>query len=654
MKRQFGILGITLIALPSALFAQQSADSVTLLDSVVVTATRLTTSRRSVPATVSVLNGERLRAQGIRTVSDALRMVPGLNVVETGSFGGITSVFVRGGESDYMKVLIDGVPVNAPGGTFDFANLTLDNVERVEVVRGGASVLYGSDATTGVIQIFTKIGNGAPRWNVGVRGGTYSSVVVDGDVSGGSETMQYGFGFSRSTTDGLYDFNNDYDNLVLSGTVLARPDDRTEARLTARVTDSEYHFPTDFAGTPVDRNQFSVQDRVVGALEVSRFITYRIEGQVLLVLNEADGGLDDQSDDPADTLGFFAFSSVQTVQRRSIDARTNVYFTPGIVGTAGFHLEDQNERSLNESRSEFGNSSGSFDADRSNRGYYAQLQAEPIAGAAINGGVRLDDNDAFGTFFTWRVGGSYWFASNTRVRVSGGKAFKEPSFFENFADLAFVVGNPDLEPERSTMWEVAAEQELANGRVVLSAAYFNQHFRNLIQFNGAPANFGDPNYVNVAAANASGVELEAQAGPIGGFTVSTSYTYLDTEVKDSGLDADPCGFMQGEQLLRRPTHNFSFNPQYRLFGRGSVALNIQHVGNRDDCNFAEFPAERLELPSYTRVGLGAEMTIVPRRGSAPAVTLTGRVENLFDESYQEVFGFPARGRVVFVGGRVGM
>ena len=172
MKRQFGILGITLIALPSALFAQQSADSVTLLDSVVVTATRLSTSRRSVPATVSVLNGERLRAQGIRTVSDALRMVPGLNVVETGSFGGITSVFVRGGESDYMKVLIDGVPVNAPGGTFDFTNLTLDNVERVEVVRGGASVLYGSDATTGVIQIFTKIGNGPPRWNVGVRGGT--------------------------------------------------------------------------------------------------------------------------------------------------------------------------------------------------------------------------------------------------------------------------------------------------------------------------------------------------------------------------------------------------------------------------------------------------------------------------------------------------
>jgi vitamin B12 transporter len=201
--------------------------------------------------------------------------MPGLDVAQTGSFGGGTSLFLRGGESDYVKVLIDGVPVNDPGGAFDFAHLTTDNVERIEMVRGPSSVLYGSDAVSGVVQIFTRRGQGAPQAEVGVRAGTYSSVVVDGGLSGSTETVDYAFSLSRSTTNGSYAFNSNYDNMVLSGTAHVRPDERTRARIALRYTDAEYHYPTDGVGLVVDRNSFSVQDRIVGSLDVSRFFTGR-------------------------------------------------------------------------------------------------------------------------------------------------------------------------------------------------------------------------------------------------------------------------------------------------------------------------------------------------------------------------------------------
>ena len=174
----------------------------TVLDPVVVTATKINTPRSSVVSTISVVEAEALRAQGVQRVADALRMIPGLSVTESGSFGSATSMFSRGGESDYLKVLIDGVAQNSPGGAYDFADLTLTNVERVELVRGPASVLYGSDAMTGVLQVFTKKGTGKPRLQAGVRGGTYGSLEIDANAVGGSERLGFSAGAMQSATDG--------------------------------------------------------------------------------------------------------------------------------------------------------------------------------------------------------------------------------------------------------------------------------------------------------------------------------------------------------------------------------------------------------------------------------------------------------------------
>ena len=493
------------VTTPAGLHARQSQDT-TRLETITVTATRVPVSASAVTSSITVLRGDKLRAQGITKVLDALRKVPGLDVVQGGSFGAATSVFLRGGQSDYVQVLIDGVAVNQPGGAYNFAHLSTVNVERIEIVRGPASVLYGSDAMSGVIQIFTHQGDGAIQANAEVRGGTYGSYAFGAGASGGTARTSYSFAVDRSTTDGAYAFNNDYDNTVLSGRFQVRPDAVTDLALSIRYRDSKFHFPTDGSGNLVDRNAFSLDEATTIGVDAGRFLTDQVELRVLVASNVINGGSDDSQDDASDTLGFYAFRSIQNVKRQSIDARSNVYLAPAVVLTGGVQFEQQEERSFNESESEFGPSSGSFEAERSNRAYYAQVLAE-FAGVSLAAGGRMDDNEAFGTFGTYRAGASYTMAG-TKLRASVGRGFKAPTFFETFAS-GFVIGNPDLEPERSVSWEFGLRQAIGCDKLVLAGTYFHQAFEDLIQFTFAET----PNYFNVADARASGVEIEATALP---------------------------------------------------------------------------------------------------------------------------------------------
>jgi len=246
-------MNVTLLVF--ALAVQQPQDTV-VLKPVVVTATRTPVAADLVASAVTVLRGVDLVAQGVRTVADALETVPGVHIVETGSMGGQTSLFMRGGESDYVKVLLDGVPLNQAGGGIDLANLTTDNVDRIEVVRGPVSVLYGSDAVTGVVQIFTRTGQSrTPRVGADVRAGTYGSLNGAVDVVGGTAIAGYAARVSRFSSDGLYPYNNQYRNSVVNARLRVQPDARTDASLTYRYGDDLYHFPTDGTGAPVDSNQ---------------------------------------------------------------------------------------------------------------------------------------------------------------------------------------------------------------------------------------------------------------------------------------------------------------------------------------------------------------------------------------------------------------
>jgi vitamin B12 transporter len=648
-------LAIALAALaPLALTAQDVRDTVEL-EELVITADRTPLPASRVVSPTTVIDGDQLRARGIRNVAEALRDVPGAMIVPTGSYGSQTSLFLRGGESDYVKVLVDGVPVNQPGGFFDFAHLTTDNVERIEVTRGPSSVLYGSDAVAGVVQVFTREGSGPFRGEASFRAGTFGTWAAEGTVLGGGATMSYSAGLARFSTGGIYDFNNDYRNTVASGGLTLRPDDRTDLTLTARTGDLTSEFPTDFTGAPVDRNSRVLQDGTTLGLTLGRRVSPALEVRAFLASHTQNDGSEDRPDNAADTLGFFASASQARLRRQSADVRAT--FTPSATArlTLGAAAEFESLREATHAQSNFGSgtslSAEEFDANRRNIGLYGQAIVDVGPRLLLNLGARLDDNENFGAHATVRTGAIYRLLPATRLRASLGTGFKEPSLREHFARSAFEVGNPELDPERSLGWELGAEQSLLNGDVVLAATWFDQRFKDLIQYNGAVPP-GESNYQNVAEASSRGLELEATMRPLPSTTLSASYTWLRTRVDDAGVAAG-ASFLEGRALLRRPAHTVRLDARTRIARRAGFGVTVQHVGERKDVDFAPFPAKRVTLDAYTLVDLDLSVDLVRGPDGRALFGTLFRAENLLDEEYVTVVGFPGRGRALQVGGRVG-
>ena len=643
-----------LAVLAPGLFAQETQDT-TRLPELIVTPTRLPAKPDAVVASVTTIRGEDLRTRGIRFVQDALRDVPGATVVQGGSYGAVSSLFLRGGESDYVKVLIDGVPMNQSGGAYNWANLTTDNVDRIEILRGPGSVIYGSDAVSGVVQIFTRRGQGRMAIEGAAEAGTFGTVDGHLGLLGGTDKVSYSADASRFTTNGIYDFNNDYGNTVVSGSLAGKPGTRTEAIVSGRYSNNRYAFPTDFAGVPSDSNQSNAEEALSLSVDLGQRFADRYEVRLTGGSSWTDGEFEDSADNPADTLGFaFASHRDSRAHRANVDARLNASVSPELTVTAGAQAERETERQAGVTTSNFGGINTTadtpFDRSRSTLGYYAQGLWDLPSGLAVNVNARVDDNSAFGTFFTYRAGTAYRFPSQTRVRASVGRAFKAPTFCEQFCDAPFVVGDSTLSPERSTSWEVGVEQGLAQERLSIWATYFNQRFRDVIVYDGTVA-AGAPTYRNGAAARARGLETGLTAVLGGSLRASASYTYLDAKATDdAGLPS--ASFANGERLIRRPRHSAELALRGSLFGRAQLGGSLTYVGRRDDVDFNQFPSQRIELPAYTIVDVAGEAELLRPGAGRPGVSAVVRVENLFDHRYDQVVGFPGRGRGVFGGARL--
>ncbi len=599
---------------------------------------------------VTILDGEELRSRGVARVAEALAEVPGLVVVQGGSYGAVTSTFFRGAESDHMKVLVDGVEVNQAGGGFDFSGLLTADVERIEVARGPASALYGSDAMAGVINILTRRGRGPLKGSMFLAAGSFGRLETSADLHGGGPATSYSLSASRLSTDGILEFNNRFRSTALSGAVFITPDENTRIGLLARLGDRIYHFPTDGTGTVVDRNAFTFGDEVTLGLEAERRIADWMELKGMVRSYGWNGGSDDKVDGPEDTAGYFGYSSLDTFQRTSVDLRTNLALPRSTTLTLGGEVEDEEQRSHSESLSEFGPSNSRSRSQRSNRGYYAHLTTQG-RGWSGNLGGRVEHNGQYGDFFTWQAGLSYAFGvTRTRLRGQVGKGMKEPAFLETITS-AFTVGNPELKPERSLVWEVGAEQALGSGGGQVAITWFRQELTDLIQYTFMAPEPGGPNYFNVAEARSWGLEVAGRL-PLGPAILSGGYTFLDTEVVDAGFDVgEGATFVEGEALVRRPRHQVSLDATYR-FSRGGLNAGVRRVGTRADRDFGAWPAVPVELKAYTLVGLGGEFVVREPGPGVPGFTLAVRMENLLDQSYQEVFGFRAPGRAFLLGGRV--
>jgi vitamin B12 transporter len=644
------IITAFLALLAGGLSIQAQVNPVTL-EGLVVTASPTPRAADAVATHVTVLDGADLRAQGVKRLDEALRDVPGLTVVQNGPMGSVTSVFMRGGESDYVLVLVDGVQVNQPGGGFDFSGLTLANIERIEVVRGPASALFGSDAVAGVVHVITRMGRGGPEASVSALGGSYGRMDWSAAVTGGGDRGGYSLSLDHISTDGILPLNNAHRNTGLSGSFRFQPDDATTARISVRITDRVYHFPTDGSGQVADENSFTFTDATIASFSLDRRVSEVVDVHVLLGLSGSDGGTDDAPDGPADTLGYFGFTSLDHLRRANADVRANARFGREVV-TVGWEVEEEKQRSFTESLSQFGASSGNSEYGRWNRAYYGHLTGDrgPVA---YNVGGRLEHNERFGTLVTWQAGAVAGIPGtrSTRLRASAGQGIKEPTFFENYA-TGFASGNADLDPERALSWEAGLDQTLAGGRVVLRGTYFHQSYRDLIQYTFVPPTPGGPNFLNVAAADAQGWEILGEAR-VGRLEWTASATFLRTEVTDAGVDEGPgAAFVEGGSLLRRPNREFALSLSYDMGDGGRLSVGARTVGARDDRDFSTWPAQPVQLPRYTTLHLGGEVRVVEAAGRRPGFSITFRGENLTGAMYEEVLGFRAPGRAFYLGGRV--
>lgn len=649
-------LGSLLLLLPSALAAQQP-DS-THLRTVVVTATREPTPIAATSQPVVVLSGADLRARGVVSVADALREVPGAAVVQSGSPGSVASLFLRGGESRYTKVLIDGVPVNTVGGTVFLQNLTLDNVDRIEIVEGPASALYGADAMAGVVQIFTRRGNDHGA-DLSVDGGTYGTRDASASLRAAIPAADLSIGGGWHHTDGIVAFNNAYTNGTLSAAGGVRSSGGSAIRVTSRYTAATYHFPTDFAGNVGDTNSYTREHRVVVGLDASHAVGSALTLRLLGGDMEVHGLSEDrQSAFVAPTGSYTASQDLSYGARRTAEARAELTLPGTTQLTLGLPYERESE-STHSARSTLSpggvalpglsSTSSSYGA-RTTRGAYVAVQGQPESWIAYDASARYDHHTDYRAVGTYHAGVSLAMWPGGRLRAAYGTGFNAPAFYETLGS-AYNLPNSGLQPEQARSVDVGVEQSILDGHVVARAGAFDERFTQLIQYTALPAAGNGTQsaiYENLTAARSLGYTGGAQLRVSSALRASVDYTQTIARV----LSVPP-GYQgadrPGDALLRRPSHSGTATVSYagRAWSAGAV---LTYVGTRPDMDFNQYPSPRLSLPAYTTVDLSGAIPLVTRDGSTLAIT--ARVENALDRRYQEVFNFPAPGRTVLLGARL--
>ena len=631
------LLSLTLFILfPVSLFAQEKE---VILEKVVVTATRVETPMEEIASSVTVISSEEIERKQKTHVMEILRGIPGLDVVRTGGAGKNTSVFIRGANSEHTLVMIDGVEVNdpiSPGRSYDFAHLTVDNIERIEVIRGPQSTLYGSDAIGGVVNIITKKGEGKPKFFLSAEGGSFTTFREATGISGGNKWVNYSFALSRFDTEGIStaskkdgNYERDgYENTSLSAKLGFKPMDNLGIDFILHYMDAKTELDN-FAGVGGDDpNYVQKSNQFLFKTQVGLSLFDQVWSQKLgLALNDHNRDIKNKKDSQHP---FDYEKGRYDGQLLKFDWQHHLQLHKTNALTFGLEYEREEGKSKYYWESLWGPGQSIFPKKTANiKGYYIQDEIKLWDRLFATLGIRIDDHSRFGSETTYRVAPAYLIKeTDTKIKGTFGTGFKAPTLYQLFAPATLwgPIGNKDLKPEKSKGWDFGVEQNFFKNRVTLGATYFRNDFKDLIQFDWGQG------YINIAKAKTEGVELFASAKPIDDLTLRINYTYTDTEDKTTG-----------EALIRRPKNKIGFDINYHFLNNGNVNLGVVYVGKRDDLDFSISPSRRVKLDQYTLVNLAVSYDITKN------FQLFGRVENLLDKEYEEAKGFGTPGLSFFGG-----
>lgn len=648
--------------------AQASADVTmgvaALAEQVVVSAGFVPLTRSASGATLTVLDEAELRTRQLESSQDALRSVPGFTVSRSGGRGAVTSVFPRGGESDFTLLLVDGIRLNDMGGSYDAAHLPLFDLDRVEVVRGPQSAIYGSDAVGGVVQFVTRRG-GPVRATGLVEGGSFGTLRANVAANGTNGRLRWGGGAERLTTDGFTGTasgtgetvsNDDYSRTDAMGS-LGYQSDRLQLSGLLRGGRNERGVPGPYGSDPNDT--YGGVDRVSRndneTLAAGAAAAWRLRDAL-----QARGSFT-YADRDSTYLSIYTPDLPTASGNRLVTGRGQIDAAwLGASWTAG--AEWASERA--ESSYITGRLKQGIPVDRTQIGVFGEGRLD-LGRLSLQGGARFEQvvrkaleanasvfspRPAFGEdsvsvvnprlAVSWRaLGGDAWWM---RVHGGYGTGMRAPGAFE----IAFT-NNPGLKPERTRSIEGGVETGWLGGRLVADALYFRNTYDDLIvTVARVPGTFSYTSD-NISNALSEGLEAALSFRPVAALTIRGGVVGQHTEIlANDGRPGAPTPFDVGDRLLRRPKVA-GFADILLTSGRLSGFLRIDSRGNTEDID-PSFGANAgiFTNPGFTTTDVGVTVRLVDQ------VEVFGRALNLLDRTYEEIFGFPALGRSVTVGVRI--
>lgn len=598
---------------------------------IIVTATRTPTDTDKIASSITVLTREAIdQAQDIG-VTELLIRTPGISFSRNGGYGTATSLRIRGAETDHTVVVIDGVKLNDPsatGGGYNFANLLVGDIDRIEILRGPQSILWGSQAIGGVVNIVTATPDAPIEASTDFEAGSRDTVNARGAIGGKTGPVAWRVGAHSFTTDGISAYApgteaDGYRNVGLNG----RATITLAENVSADIRGYWSRGRTEFDGFNTDSFEYGVSKEFVGyaGLNVALF-DGRLRNRIAYGYTEIKRDNFDPGGDPS-----HSFDAKGRNER--IEYQGTVDLAQGWTAILGA----ENERSRFFSASPpFSEAEGKAEITS----VYGHLSAEPLSGLTLSGGVRHDDHKTYGGKTLFQAGAAWALPTGTVLRASYGEAFKAPSLYQLFSEY----GNTTLRPEEAEGWEAGVEQRLFDDALTLGATWFERDTTNQIDFFSCFGTTGDPlcvnpatgldrfgYYANTQRTHAQGIELGAAARIGTRFTVTGNYSWIEAENRTAGSNF-------GNWLPRRPRETANLTANYDWAFGLSTGFAVRWSGKSYDN-----AANTTVLDGYTLVDLRAEYKLDER------VSLFGRVENLFDEKYETIRNYGTLGRSVYAG-----